>query len=458
MDLLKTIAFPQPTEHYHLLLLVMAFAYVISVPYLGLVLGSSLLSLRLRRRWQESKENRVLRFSADLMDVALKDRKLPHFLGVFPSAALVFVYAQLFQRTDAIVVSVMTIGFLLISAGLYFLSSYRDAHRWLRFLEAYREGAKGSPDATMAPLVDSSVERQAAVLTSGGRNGIVLLAAGMFLAMGATAVASDRSAWDLVGGLFELLLSGAAWVKFLAFIAISGAVTGIGVLFFFFVWEGGLPGMDAQYSELVRTTCLKVGGISLLALPLLLLLSAWLLPAASESGVFFAFLGIGVLLLFVAGTFVYAYAREDRRAYLSYAAYTLALGTVLLMVNDHVAVGMATREHAVLLAALHEVDTEALKTRLGVGKPAATGEDIYNGRCSACHMFDEKKVGPPYRTVIPKYAGKKDALVAFVLNPRKIDASYPPMPNQGLKPVEADSIASYLLRKYGAPAVQEAGK
>ena len=32
------------------------------------------------------------------------------------------------------------------------------------------------------------------------------------------------------------------------------------------------------------------------------------------------------------------------------------------------------------------------------------------------------------------------------------------MPNQGLKPMEADSIASYLLRKYGSPAVQEAGK
>lgn len=81
MDLLKTIAFPQPTEHYHLLLLILAFAYVVSVPYLGLVLGSSVLSLRLRRRWQGSSDERLLRFSADLMDVALNDRKLPLFLG-----------------------------------------------------------------------------------------------------------------------------------------------------------------------------------------------------------------------------------------------------------------------------------------------------------------------------------------------------------------------------------------
>jgi cytochrome c len=128
------------------------------------------------------------------------------------------------------------------------------------------------------------------------------------------------------------------------------------------------------------------------------------------------------------------------------------------MMNEHVAVGMATREHAVLLAALHEVETDALKARLGVGKAAATGEDIYNGRCSACHLFDVKKVGPPYRSVIPKYAGKKDALVAFILNPKKMDPTYPPMPNQGLKPGEADSIATFLLTKLVGPAVQEAKK
>jgi cytochrome c len=85
-----------------------------------------------------------------------------------------------------------------------------------------------------------------------------------------------------------------------------------------------------------------------------------------------------------------------------------------------------------------------------------SGEDIYNAKCSACHMFDQKKVGPPYRVVLPKYAGDKAKLIAFVLNPVKVDPAYPPMPNQGLKPAEADSIASYLLSKYGGPATHQA--
>jgi len=79
-----------------------------------------------------------------------------------------------------------------------------------------------------------------------------------------------------------------------------------------------------------------------------------------------------------------------------------------------------------------------------------TGEDIYNAKCSACHLFDQKKVGPAYQAVVPKYKENKAGLVAFILNPVKVDPAYPPMPSQGLKPSEADSIATYLLQKLGA--------
>ena len=100
--------------------------------------------------------------------------------------------------------------------------------------------------------------------------------------------------------------------------------------------------------------------------------------------------------------------------------------------------------------------TEELKARLGIALVTMSGQDIYNAKCSACHLMDQKKVGPPYREVIPKYAGDKAKLVAFVLNPVKVDPAYPPMPNQGLKPAEADSIATFLLGKYGAPPKQQA--
>jgi len=94
--------------------------------------------------------------------------------------------------------------------------------------------------------------------------------------------------------------------------------------------------------------------------------------------------------------------------------------------------------------------------KLGIALVVLSGQEIYDAKCSACHLFDQKKVGPPYKTVIPKYEGKKAQLLAFILNPVKVDPAYPNMPNQGLKPAEADSIATYLLTRFapakGAPA------
>jgi cytochrome c len=49
---------------------------------------------------------------------------------------------------------------------------------------------------------------------------------------------------------------------------------------------------------------------------------------------------------------------------------------------------------------------------------------------------------------MPKYEGKKDLLVKFILNPVKINPDYPAMPNPGLKPKEAEAIAEYLLTTY----------
>ena len=50
--------------------------------------------------------------------------------------------------------------------------------------------------------------------------------------------------------------------------------------------------------------------------------------------------------------------------------------------------------------------------------------------------------------VLPKYDGKEAQLVAFIRNPGKIDSAYPPMPNPGLKPEEAEAVVKYMFEAY----------
>ncbi|HCA81461.1 MAG TPA: hypothetical protein DEP53_17155 [Bacteroidetes bacterium] len=188
---------------------------------------------------------------------------------------------------------------------------------------------------------------------------------------------------------------------------------------------------------------------SLLTLPVLLLLGYFLLPGESLSGVLFGIAGLSLGFLLLAAQFVYTYERGKEPHHAASALYVFGCAAALLSVNDQVALYNATKGQAAYLSYRHETEIEELKSKLGVSGVVLTGEDIFNAKCSACHAVDQKKVGPAYKDVVPKYVGRKEQMMAFVLNPIKINPAFPPMPGQGLKPAEADSIVSYLLRKLG---------
>ncbi len=77
------------------------------------------------------------------------------------------------------------------------------------------------------------------------------------------------------------------------------------------------------------------------------------------------------------------------------------------------------------------------------------GEEIYKAKCVACHQFDTKLVGPPHKEVLKKYEDRQEDMVRYILNPVKVDPNYPPMPNQGLKPNEAEAVVKYMFDHYG---------
>jgi cytochrome c551/c552 len=115
----------------------------------------------------------------------------------------------------------------------------------------------------------------------------------------------------------------------------------------------------------------------------------------------------------------------------------------------------ANQEHAFLMSArAAEMRNELLDAREALYASSQEvdpllGERIYKERCTACHVFDRKLVGPPYNDVLPKYGDRLDDLAGFIRNPQRVDSSYPPMPDQGLRRVEARAVAEYLLRQFG---------
>jgi cytochrome c551/c552 len=212
--------------------------------------------------------------------------------------------------------------------------------------------------------------------------------------------------------------------------------------------------MTPEYRERVRRFGLRLATGSLLGMPVLVVLTIATLPPGGRTGLVYGLSGAGLLLLFLTAHSIYAFLREGHARHTAYAFYALAMALIVFVTRDQIAIASAAKVQSARLAVAYERGVEDLKARLGIALVVLSGREIYEGKCSACHLFDQKKVGPPYNTVIPKYKGKKAEMIAFVLNPTKVDPAYPSMPSQGLKPAEADSIVTYLLAKYAdaAPA------
>jgi len=140
--------------------------------------------------------------------------------------------------------------------------------------------------------------------------------------------------------------------------------------------------------------------------------------------------------------------KESSAKFASLLVYLFVVLLAFLIIKDQYAFDTSTKKQFAILAANYENYQKKVKEEFGLITEVINGADIYNGKCIACHQFDRKVVGPPYKEVLPKYEGNKEKLIQFVLNPVKVNPEYPPMPNQGLKPKEAEAVVEYLLTTY----------
>ena len=121
---------------------------------------------------------------------------------------------------------------------------------------------------------------------------------------------------------------------------------------------------------------------------------------------------------------------------------------VIVIVKDQLTFDTSSQKQFISLVNNYAEYQAKVAEELGIGGAPISGEEIYNGRCIACHQFEQKLVGPPHKDVLPKYDGNLDGLVNYILNPVKVDPNYPPMPAQGLKPAEAQAVAEYITKVY----------
>jgi cytochrome c551/c552 len=79
------------------------------------------------------------------------------------------------------------------------------------------------------------------------------------------------------------------------------------------------------------------------------------------------------------------------------------------------------------------------------GGKLARGKAVFDRVCHLCHRFDQRLVGPPLASVLPKYRADPKALEAFLRSPTKKDPAFPAMPKPAIDEAEVEAVAAWVL-------------
>ena len=444
MEFLDKLVLPQSSEHIQLLHYMLILVLFLFVPFISVIFGGTALSLYFRKKGTDSDNRLYSRFAKDIIDMLTINKSIGIILGIVPLLTSILVFAQLLHSAEQSTIIYLIAAFILVSISLILIYTYRYSLSFKNILDSVKNADSADPSFTQE--VEKFRRGSTSLSIKSGRYGLLILFFALWLFVTAITLASYPDEWGSQN-LFFLLFSMKVLVRFVQFITAAFAITGAAILFGFFYWEGGIKVIDETYKEFVRKISINITFAAALLQPILLLISLFILPGDALSSSVFSYAFIALVLLFLAYHYLYDMLKNSYVKFSGQVFYVILFSLLAVIIKDQLAMSNVTKEQSAVLISKFEKYMSELKGETGA-TAKISGEEIYKVRCEACHRFDTKLVGPPHNSVLPKYVGKKEQLVAFIRNPVKIDPSYPPMPNPGLKPQEAEAVATYMLEHF----------
>lgn len=449
MHFLNELVNPESGERLTLLYYLLAFVSTMLVTYVSIAATGSAFSLFFNRK--SRKENNMLyrRFARDLIDTAVPRKGAAAALAGLPIVTLLLIYAQLLHNSSVNVTNYIAAATGLIIIGFMFLLAYKYSFRLDGFLQSYK---KLTPDQREEIDAANHIDLEAMEISAhqtrrrAGLFGTALLWIGMWMFMGGSTLAFNPEAWARDAGFLAVAFSWPTIWAFIHFATAAVVIESAAILFFFFVWEGGI-GADnnEQYSSMVKRFAMTAGLGFAIIQPILIFLDLTVLPSAASDGVVFSLGGLALIVAFILVHFFYTMLKEKKVRLGSYAFIGVVVMAAAWMSSQGVSFSKANQAHYQLLADNYDKMLQDLPT---VQAKKVSGEHIYKQICSACHRFDHRLVGPAYNMVLGGYVGKLPELENFINNPKNVLKGYPPMPKQNLSPDQVHAVAQYIMNYY----------
>ncbi|PKL81754.1 MAG: hypothetical protein CVV24_13650 [Ignavibacteriae bacterium HGW-Ignavibacteriae-3] len=418
------------------------------VPYVSVLFGSLAYSLYFKKKSEKSGDAIHKKFSKDLIDFITYNKGIAFALGIIPLLSSVFGYAQLLNKSGLNVPEFLLISLIVLIVSVFFIYTYKYTfHLKDIFNFAGKNTKAGDSEQDINEDLASYTEKTGTLHRKSGQYGFILLLISVYLYGGSVELAADTARWESGNDILGVIFSIPAVLAFLQFISGAFALTSVVLLYIYFRPNSEVKIYDEKYGAFIKKFTLRNGLVATALFPVIFVISLSVRPINSLSYEFFiTVIAVLILLLFSAGLF-YLMLKEVNVKHVSALTYVMLLIIMLMVIKDQFAFNTSTKFQTALLSRDYGMHEQKMMEEMGISAPVS-GADIYNGRCIACHSFDRKIVGPAYNQTLPKYEGKKELLVKYILNPVKINPEYPAMPNQGLKPQEAEAVVEYLLTTY----------
>ncbi|MBV6513272.1 MAG: hypothetical protein FMNOHCHN_02800 [Ignavibacteriaceae bacterium] len=444
MNFFDNLVLPQSTEHIILLHYLAIMLQFLFLPFFSLLIAGTVLSIYHKNKARKTGDARYLRFASEIIEIAAMNKSMGIILGIVPVAALIMIYAQLLHTMEVGTVTYLLISLVFLTCAVIAIYSYRYAFKYSNlFAKLSESGVRGEASDKLKEA-DSNVKK---LNSQAGKWGVLLLLAGTYFLTAALYIAGHPDYWNENSNWVAIISSTGIYLKWLQLLSFAFTITAAVMLFVYFFWEGGRLKNDAEYGDFVKGKLFRILFISGILQPLFITGVFVSYPASALSNLVFLFVIIMFFAFFAAFHLLYDMYKNG---HLKHTVSLMALLFVSLYsgaIAEQFSVKNSTVKNSVLMNVVFEESVKNLE-KLTASAAGLTGEEIFTQKCSACHKYDQKVVGPAYNDVLPKYEGKMADLVEFVKNPVKVDPAYPPMPNQGLKPQEAKAIAKYIMENY----------
>lgn len=415
-------------EHILILNYILTITLLIYLPFIAITISGAFFSIiynisdKLKHYEKDFKKS----FAQELISTTIINKYISFALAILPILILAIIYEKIISIPNFRILYVWQCIFLLSSVGLFFLHYYKN-----------------------------SFERRDKFYLShifSGIFGLLLLIMSLKLIISLISLVAYPEEWLSLRSLFQLFLVPNFLSDYLLIILNGFLLMGGSTIFFAYCWKESrryLLSKDKEgypYRDFVRKFSLLIIIICSFIQPIIIIFYLYNLP---DAFIFKNLLNIVIILILLAAVNLYSYLmlKDKGKNYsLRIVIMTLVIFEFIL-VNEHLGRAEVWKGAFEVLIAKGEEQEARRKIMKEAKEIRVEGERIYKERCVVCHSFDKKIVGPPYNEVIPKYDKDLNKLINFIRNPIKVNPSYPPMPQLGLREEEIKAVAEFLIEK-----------